>query len=61
MDAEKIRRGVRLILEGRGEDPGREGLIETPDRIARMYGELAAGYNEDAAEHLAVRFARAAA
>lgn len=56
MDAEKIRRGVRLILEGMGEDPEREGLVETPDRIARMYGELAAGYNEDAAEHLAVRF-----
>ena len=56
MDAEKIRRGVRLILEGMGEDPGREGLIETPDRIARMYEELGAGYSEDAAGHLAVRF-----
>lgn len=56
MDAEKIKRGVRLLLEGMGEDPQREGLIETPDRIARMYAELAAGYEEDAAEHLAVRF-----
>lgn len=56
MDAEKIKSGVRLLLEGMGEDPQREGLIETPDRIARMYAELAAGYAEDAAEHLAVRF-----
>ena len=56
MDSEKIRRGVRLVLEGIGEDPDREGLIETPDRIARMYGELAAGYAEDAKEHLSVRF-----
>ena len=56
MDAEKIKSGVRLLLEGMGEDPQREGLIETPDRIARMYAELAAGYTEDAAEHLAVRF-----
>ena len=43
MDAEKIKSGVRLLLEGMGEDPQREGLIETPDRIARMYAELAAG------------------
>ena len=56
MDAEKIKRGVRLLLEGIGEDPQREGLIETPDRIARMYSELAAGYSEDPAEHLGVRF-----
>ncbi len=56
MDAEKIKSGVRLLLEGMGEDPQREGLIETPDRIARMYAELAAGYTEDPAEHLGVRF-----
>ena len=56
MDAEKIRRGVRLLLEGMGEDPAREGLVETPDRIARMYEELCAGYGEDAGEHLGVRF-----
>ena len=56
MDAEKIKEGVRLLLEGMGEDPQREGLIETPERIARMYAELASGYAEDASEHLAVRF-----
>ena len=37
MDREKIEAGVRLILEGIGEDPKREGLLETPERIARMY------------------------
>ena len=41
VDQEKVREGVRLILEGIGEDINREGLIETPDRIARMYCELA--------------------
>lgn len=56
MDAEKIKQGVRLLLEGMGEDPAREGLVETPDRIARMYEELCAGYGEDAGEHLGVRF-----
>ena len=50
MDAEKIKQGVRLLLEGMGEDPAREGLVETPDRIARMYEELCAGYGEDAGE-----------
>lgn len=56
MDKEKIKKGVRLILEGIGEDINREGLIETPNRIAKMYEELAAGYQEDANEHLAKRF-----
>ena len=56
MDKEKIMEGVRLILDGIGEDINREGLLETPDRIARMYEELAAGYTADAAKHLAKRF-----
>ena len=56
MDKEKIMEGVRLILDGIGEDIIREGLLETPDRIARMYEELAAGYTDDAAKHLAKRF-----
>lgn len=56
MDQEKIKEGVRLILEGIGEDTGREGLIETPDRIARMYTEIAGGMYEDAGKHLEKRF-----
>lgn len=56
MDKNKIQEGVRLILEGIGEDINREGLLETPDRIARMYEELAAGYTDCAAEHLKKRF-----
>ena len=56
MDKEKIMEGVCLILDGIGEDINREGLLETPDRIARMYEELAAGYTDDAAKHLAKRF-----
>lgn len=56
MDKLKIERGVRLILEGIGEDPAREGLLETPARVARMYEELAAGYAADPAVHLRKRF-----
>ena len=56
MDKDKIRKGVRLILEGVGEDITREGLVETPNRIASMYEELAAGYTDDAAKHLQTKF-----
>ena len=56
MDKAKIQEGEKLILEGIGEDIHREGLLETPDRIARMYEELAAGYTDDAAVHLKKRF-----
>ena len=56
MDSEKIKEGVRLILSGIGEDINREGLLETPDRIARMYEELASGYTDSAAIHLQKRF-----
>ena len=40
MDKEKIKKAVELLLEGIGEDKEREGLKDTPDRIARMYEEL---------------------
>jgi GTP cyclohydrolase I len=43
MDLKKIEKGVRLILEGIGEDPDRPGLKETPERVARMYEEVFAG------------------
>ena len=56
MSQDMIKEGVRLNLEGIGEDINREGLLETPDRIARMYEELAAGYTDDAAVHLKKRF-----
>ena len=56
IDQEKVKEGVRLILEGIGEDIGREGLVETPDRIARMYTELMSGMEEDAGLHLSKRF-----
>ena len=56
MDRDKIKEGVRLILEGVGEDPTREGLVETPDRIVRMYEELLSGYKQDPAKHLEKRF-----
>ncbi len=56
IDREKIKAGVKLILEGIGEDPGREGLLETPDRIARMYEEIYGGMEEDPGTHLSKVF-----
>lgn len=56
MDREKIMQGVRLILEGIGENPSREGLIDTPDRIARMYEEIFAGIGQDASGLLSKTF-----
>lgn len=52
IDQDKIKEAVRLLLEGIGEDADREGLKETPDRIARMYGEIFSGMDEDASSHL---------
>jgi GTP cyclohydrolase IA len=43
MDLKKIEKGVRLILEGIGEDPQRPGIKETPGRVARMYQEIFSG------------------
>lgn len=51
-DADKIAAGVRLILEGVGEDPDREGLKKTPERVADFYSELTAGMRQDPKEHL---------
>lgn len=51
-DLERIAEGVRLILEGIGEDVQREGLRDTPRRVAEMYGELTAGMHEDPSEHI---------
>lgn len=56
MDYEKIKQGVRLMLEGIGEDINREGLLETPDRIARMCSQIYGGLTEDAGVHLGKQF-----
>ena len=56
VDKAKIEEAVKLLLEGLGEDINREGLKDTPDRIARMYEEIYAGMDEDAAEHLKKTF-----
>ncbi|MCD7947258.1 MAG: GTP cyclohydrolase I FolE [Oscillospiraceae bacterium] len=56
VDQDKIRQAVTLLLEGIGEDPNRPGLVETPDRIAKMYEEIFAGMGQDAAEHLKITF-----
>ncbi|MFL6256745.1 MAG: GTP cyclohydrolase I FolE [Pyrinomonadaceae bacterium] len=52
VDLEKIERGVRLILEGVGEDAERAGLQQTPRRVAEMYAELTLGMREDPTEHV---------
>ncbi len=52
IDLLRIQRAVREILAAVGEDPDREGLLETPARVARMYGELFAGLHEDPRYHL---------
>lgn len=52
VDMEKIAAGVRMILEGIGEDPDREGLVKTPERVADFYAELTAGMWEDASSHI---------
>src|SRR5262249_9179551 len=56
LDQERIRRAVREILLAVGEDPDREGLAETPDRVARMYAELFAGLQKDPRELLQKTF-----
>lgn len=56
VDQKKIKEAVALLLEGIGEDVSREGLKETPDRIARMYTEIFSGMDETPAEHLSKTF-----
>lgn len=57
VDRKKIEEAVRLLLEGIGEDVTREGLADTPNRVARMYEEIYRGMEEDAAAHLSKTFA----
>lgn len=56
MDRERIQKAVREILIAIGEDPDREGLVDTPKRIAKMYEEIFGGIKEDPKEHLQVFF-----
>ena len=54
MDRERIENAVREILIAVGEDPDREGLLETPNRVARMYEEIFAGIDDDPTRHLKI-------
>jgi len=56
MDRARIEAAVRAILEAIGEDPSREGMAGTPERVARMYAELFAGLTIDPAEYLRIGF-----
>lgn len=56
MDHNKIKEAVVMLIEAIGEDPHREGLIETPDRIARMYEEIFGGIGQTAEPHLSKTF-----
>ncbi len=56
MDKDRIEKAVREILYAIGEDPDREGLLDTPRRIAKMYEEIFSGINEDPRKHLEVFF-----
>ena len=55
-DVEAIENAVKAILRAVGEDPNREGLLATPGRVARMYGELFSGLHDNPARHLGVLF-----
>ena len=55
-DKGKIKNAVASIIEAIGEDPKREGLIGTPERVAEMYGELFMGLGQDPAKELKVGF-----
>ena len=56
VDLLRVERAVREILAAIGEDPDRDGLRDTPARVARMYAETCAGLHEDPSRHLKVTF-----
>ncbi len=56
VDLDRIEAAVREILEAIGEDPGRDGLLATPGRVARMYAEVCSGLHEDPDQHLLTTF-----
>ncbi|OQY07508.1 MAG: GTP cyclohydrolase I FolE [Fusobacteriia bacterium 4572_132] len=56
MDIAKLEKATRMILEAIGEDPDREGLVDTPKRVARMYEEIFAGIKKDPSDEVSVFF-----
>lgn len=56
VNKEQIEHAIRLLLEAVGEDPNREGLLDTPKRVAKMYEEVFSGLNEDPKEHFKTVF-----
>jgi len=56
VDVARIERAVREILVGIGEDPNREGLLDTPGRVARMFAETMSGLSEEPRDHLTTVF-----
>jgi GTP cyclohydrolase I len=54
LDKNKIRKGVRMIIEAIGENPDREGLKNTPERIVRMYEEILSGYSDKPDKYIKV-------
>jgi GTP cyclohydrolase I len=56
IDTAKIEAAVRMLLEGIGEDPEREGLKDTPARVARMFKEICGGLESDPTRHLETFF-----
>ncbi len=57
VDVDRVRAAVKELLIAIGEDPARDGLVATPDRVASMYEELFSGLHDDPARHLEVTFA----
>jgi GTP cyclohydrolase I len=56
IDLDRIAAAVREILLAIGEDPDRDGLVRTPERVARMYAEVFSGLHEDPSSHLKITF-----
>jgi GTP cyclohydrolase I len=56
IDQEKIRAAMEMIINAIGEDPTREGLVKTPERVANMYAEIFSGINEDPRELMTTYF-----
>jgi GTP cyclohydrolase IA len=56
VDRTQIEEAVRLIIKAIGEDPNREGLLDTPKRVAKMYEEVFSGINEDPRQHFETIF-----